>query len=110
MRIGIGGAWGVVLGVMLGWGGAEAASAASVTITADRDGTLYDDGQGGVANGSGEYVFAGTSGEPSDERRRALVHFDVAGAVPAGAVVESAELVLTMTRTISGTSRRRCTG
>lgn len=62
----------------------------TVFLTADRDNTLYDDGFGGVSNGAGSYLFLGNTS--LGQYRRALVRFDVAGALPPGAVVTSARL------------------
>ncbi|HXV12736.1 MAG TPA: DNRLRE domain-containing protein [Candidatus Krumholzibacteria bacterium] len=85
----------------------------SEEITASKDNTLYEEdglcdacpGTNGVldslSNGAGEWVFAGTNN--LGRARRALVAFDVAGNIPAGAVVDSVVLTLTMSRTIAGT-------
>ncbi len=74
--------------------------AASVAIPALRDNTLYEDAAGLLSNGAGEYLFAGLTNQP--KKRRALLAFDVAAAVPDGAVILSAQLVLEMSQTISG--------
>lgn len=70
-------------------------------IFADRDNTLYESATGALSNGAGSFIFAGTTlaGEP----RRALLHFDVAGTVPAMSTILSARLELTMTRSLAGT-------
>ncbi len=73
------------------------AGAVSVSLGASQDATLYDDPDGTLANGAGEYLFVGLTNQP--QVRRALIAFDVAGAVPAGATVLSAELTLEMSRT-----------
>lgn len=70
----------------------------TVTVTADRDNTIYFFATGN-SNGLG-HLFAGSTA--IGEFRRALVHFDVAGAVPAGAIITNAELTLTVNRTITG--------
>ena len=56
--------------------------AGEIGLIASRDNTLYENGGGALSNGSGNYLFAGnTNGQGL---RRALVHFDVAGGIPAG--------------------------
>jgi hypothetical protein len=57
----------------------------TVTLTATRDNTLYEQPGGGLSNGAGQYVFAGTT--VTSQRRRALLRFDVSGAIPAGSTV-----------------------
>ncbi|GJM23262.1 MAG: hypothetical protein DHS20C15_31770 [Planctomycetota bacterium] len=63
-----------------------------VTIEADRDNTLYESPTGALSNGRGFYFFAGLTN--NDERRRGLLHFDVASVLPAGAQVSSVQLEL----------------
>lgn len=63
------------------------------------DATLYEESPG-FANGSGSFLFAGRIVDGS--RRRVLLRFDVAGALPAGATVTGATLTMTVDRTISG--------
>ena len=76
---------------------APPAAAVSVSLAASHDVTLYDSPGSTLANGGGEYLFAGLTGQP--EARRGLIAFDVAGGVPAGATVFSVELTLQMSRT-----------
>ncbi|MCB9858239.1 MAG: DNRLRE domain-containing protein [Phycisphaerales bacterium] len=71
-----------------------------VSIGADKDNTLYESASGGLSNGSGEHMFAGETG--AGELRRAVIAFDVAGNVPAGATIISVTLTLYMSRTIAG--------
>lgn len=71
-----------------------------VTLEPSKDNTLYEDGSGSVSNGNGSFLFAGTTGQ--GRVRRALLAFDVAGAIPAGATIESVSLSLNMSRTPSG--------
>ncbi|MFK7739009.1 MAG: DNRLRE domain-containing protein [Planctomycetota bacterium] len=65
----------------------------TVAIEADRDVTLYESTTGSLANGTGDRMFFGVTGQGLI--RRGLVHFDVAANVPAGAKVLAATLVLT---------------
>lgn len=85
------------------WAGlANAASASDETVVLDAvlDNTLYEDFLGTTSNGSGQHIFSGTTNGGSP--RRALLAFDVASAVPAGATVRSVELRLYMSQTIAG--------
>jgi cysteine-rich repeat protein len=68
----------------------------TVTLVPARDGTLYEQ-SGDVANGAGQHLFAGATNDGS--RRRALLSFDVAGAVPAGAPVYDVVLTMYVSRT-----------
>jgi len=79
---------------------AAAASAETVELGADLDNTLYENADGVVSNGAGSFIFSGMT--LSNGVRRALVRFDVASAIPAGATIESVQVQLTMDRTISG--------
>jgi hypothetical protein len=70
-----------------------------VEIGASRDNTLYEDPAGNTSNGSGSHLFAGRTLVP--DRRRALIHFDVAAAVPAGATIDGVSLTLVVNKTIA---------
>lgn len=80
---------------------AAAAHADVAVLSASRDGTLYEDGE--YSNGAGVHMFAGETNFAG--ARRALIAFDVAGAIPAGSVIESVELRLHMSRSISGAAQ-----
>ena len=80
---------------------ATAAAQASVTLPSVKDTTLYEDPTGMLANGSGGAVFAGLTG--NGDTRRALLQFNLAGAIPAGAIVLRAELFLWVTGTSATT-------
>lgn len=67
------------------------ALATTVTIGASKDATIYQNPPDN-SNGAGAGLFAGTNGLNSP--RRGLLEFDIAGAVPAGATVESAQLTM----------------
>ena len=74
--------------------------AETLELVSVRDNTLYEDVGGSISNGSGQFFFTGTNA--LSEPRRGLVAFDVAAAAPAASLVVSAELVLQMSRSISG--------
>jgi hypothetical protein len=70
-----------------------------VTVAASLDNTIFSE-DGGLSNGAGDYFFAGrTKGTDGTELRRGLVAFDVAGALPPGATINSVTLTLYMSRT-----------
>jgi hypothetical protein len=76
----------------------------SVSLSADRDNTLYEDAAGALSNGAGEFLFAGTTSTTNQGLlRRALIRFDIAGsAIPAGSQIDSVKLTLFMSRTNAG--------
>jgi len=84
--------------------GVSSAGADTASIVADRDNTLYESAPGALSNGAGASFFAGRTQQTSNSIRRGLVHFNVAGALPAGAVIGSAKLRLIMSQTVSGPS------
>lgn len=71
-----------------------------ILVPAVRDNTLYEPAASGLSNGSGSRMFAGVT--LSALRRRALVAFDVASAVPRCSRILEVELVLTMVMSTSG--------
>ncbi len=78
---------------------ARPAPVQTVTLTAIRDTTLYEEPSGALSNGKGDSLFAGSTNNGS--ARRALVAFDLSS-IPAGSTVTRADLVLTITRTQTG--------
>ena len=75
---------------------ASVAGAETAFIPATRDGTLIESATGELGNGSGPALFAGRTSQQLGGRRRALLHFDVAGAIPAGMLVTHAEVSLVL--------------
>ena len=73
---------------------ATAVFASEVNIPADRDTTLIEDAEGDVANGSGPNLFVGLTNQAAHGIRRGLLRFDVAGALPANAVIDGIVLRL----------------
>src|SRR5512132_1601439 len=67
-------------------------------VRADRDTTLIEDPDGARSNGVGPVFFVGQTNQATGSLRRGLVRFDVASALPQGAVVESVMLHLTALR------------
>ena len=73
----------------------RSAAAATLTMFPAADATLYEDPAGSVANGAGEFLFAGRTNLATNPSRRSLLRFDVSE-LPAGAVITSASLRLHM--------------
>ncbi len=74
------------------------AAADIISIPAAADATLYEDPAGAIANGAGQHFFAGTNGSGVFLNRRALIRFDLAGAIPSDATITGVTLVLKMSR------------
>lgn len=75
-------------------------SADVLQIAPDMDNTMYEQTLGQTSNGAGEYIFSGTTN--NGRIRRALLHFDIAGSLPAGSTINSVTLRLSMNQTIAG--------
>lgn len=78
------------------------AAADQVQLLPIRDNTLYQDPDGLLSNGAGQHLFAGRTAQIQNSVRRALLAFDIAGAIPPGATIHSVTLRLNMSMTISG--------
>ena len=63
-----------------------------VVLAPSKDASMFEDAEGTLADGTGEALFCGRNRQML--RRRALIAFEVAGAIPEGAVVDSAVLIL----------------
>ncbi len=70
------------------------------TLTPIKDNTLYENTQGALSNALGNHFFCGQSA--TNQTRRAVLAFDIAGAIPAGATIDNVTLTLNMSRTIGG--------
>lgn len=75
-----------------------AAFADTVVLTSERDNTLYESGEGETSNGRGPTMFAGKTFQGFEDRRRCVMAFDIAAAIPPGSVVTGVELTLYMSR------------
>jgi len=79
------------------------AAALQVGLEPAKDATIYEDGDGSSANGSGSFFFTGRSGsQNSSAERRALLAFPIAPSVPTGSTITSVRLDLMMSRTQGG--------
>jgi spore coat protein A len=78
--------------------GVAVAQAHTATLQAVRDTTLYEPAvlTADAGNGAGDYLFTGVTKEGL--ARRAVIRFDIASAIPAGAVIDSVELTLNVSR------------
>lgn len=81
---------------------ASASAQTTINLVSDRDNTMYQESVTS-SNGAGAYLFAGPTLRGASERR-ALVRFDVAGSVPAGAHILEATLTLNCSRNNSETA------
>jgi len=75
------------------------AAQTTVSLSASKDATLYEDPTGSLANGSGGGLFIGITGQP--KIRRTLIQFDLS-AIPAGSRILAA--TLTTNSTLSASS------
>lgn len=73
-----------------------AAAQTVVSVPCAADATLYESATGSLANGSGTGLFIGLNAQ--NLARRALLRFDVAAHLPAGAVVIATSLSLNITQ------------
>jgi hypothetical protein len=75
------------------------ASGETITLTPERDASLYES-SGTRSNGAGGVIFTGTNSSGSP--RRGLLWFDVAGGIPSGATIDSVQLTLTVAGVAGG--------
>ena len=78
---------------------ATPAQAVIVAVPASRDATLYEDPGGALANDRGQSIFVGRNAFA--EARRAVLAFDVQAAVPQGAQVVEAQLLLDVVQAVA---------
>ncbi len=71
----------------------------TVVLTPQKDNTIYSS-SGTVSNGQGVYLFTGNTG--GGETHRALLKFNIAGSVPAGATITTVSLSVNVNKVPSG--------
>jgi hypothetical protein len=76
----------------------------TIDIVANRDTTIYKD-QPSNSNGAGPAMFVGDDARGSP--RRALIGFDIADSIPAGAIITSVGLKLVLDEAAPGDSKAR---
>ena len=72
----------------------------AISLSPSKDNTLYETISGTTSNGAGQFLFAGVTN--GGEIRRAVIAFDVVGAIPSGSTITSVNLTLQMSRTQAG--------
>ncbi len=90
--------------IALGWltiiatggdgGGGGGVTGDTLTLVPSKDNTLYEDATGSLSNGAGAIVAGRTGGMGGGLIRRAVMHFDIASVIPAGATINSVTLTL----------------
>src|SRR5262245_1896546 len=78
-----------------------------ISVVSARDNTIFQNATSN-SDGGGFTMFAGTEATPSP--RRALLAFDIAGNIPAGSVITSAQLTLTLQGVAGGDVTPRVIG
>jgi hypothetical protein len=71
--------------------------AETLIVPAAADNTLIESATGALSNGSGPAFFVGRNSQAVGSRRRGVIRFDVAAALPPGVIVTGAELRLVLT-------------
>ena len=79
---------------------AVSTGATRIKLNPIKDNTLYESPDGSISNGAGGHLFSGTNNKGN--MRRAVIAFDIAGNIPAGATISSVTLQLNMSRTAGG--------
>jgi PEP-CTERM motif len=67
---------------------------ATIVVTPIKDNTLYEDVEGDLSNGAGQFLFAGLTGLGL---RRALLAFDLSS-IPPGSIINSVSLTMFLSR------------
>jgi hypothetical protein len=70
------------------------------TLTPSKDNTLYFHAQGALSNAKGQHFFVGVTA--TGVVRRGVMAFDIAGAIPAGAIIQNATLTLNLSNSNTG--------
>jgi hypothetical protein len=73
----------------------------TVNPLAEKDNTLYEDEVDDLSNGAGDHLFTGLTNTPLI--RRAVIKFDIDGAIPADATIDSVQLTLNVSRNNNAT-------
>jgi hypothetical protein len=83
-----------------------AAVADQVTLTPQKDNTIFSDPPGTGSNAKGQYLFAGAAGlAVNGALRRGLVQFPLSG-IPAGSTVTSVKLTMRLSKAPFGSGNR----
>ena len=79
----------------------------TVYMVAGKDNTLIQNPDGAFSNGSGPSFFVGRTNQMMNSIRRGLLYFDVAGALPADAVITHVMLTMYLTQDQGTTDKLR---
>jgi hypothetical protein len=80
--------------------------AEQVTLQPVKDTTIYEDAEGSLSNGSGDYLFAGVNGITGGNRiLRSVIAFDLSS-IPAGARIENVTLQMLQETPRNDTTQR----
>jgi len=82
---------------------APRAGAVQVSLSPSKDNTLYQLQTGDASNGVGEYMFTGRTKDGFI--RRAVIQFNLAAAIPAGATINAVSLQMRASRVSNNTAR-----
>ncbi len=85
--------------------GQDVAAQNEIVLTPSKDNTLYESNTVALSNGAGLHLFVGRTSITSNALRRTLIAFSVAPALPEGVVIDSVQLELHLSKTVSGTKR-----
>ncbi|NOZ40838.1 MAG: DNRLRE domain-containing protein, partial [Planctomycetes bacterium] len=74
-----------------------------ISLGPSKDNTLINNGSGSVSNGTG-FLFAGKTGNSGPGALRALLAFDIASEIPAGATITDVQMTLTVLQAGNGSN------
>ena len=87
-------------------GGSSGGTGTVVTLTSNKDNTLFESGTGTLSNGAGPRFIAGRTGVNSNGLiRRGLLQFDLSS-IPANATITNVKLTMEMVKTPAGSGAR----
>jgi hypothetical protein len=94
--------------VLLGWTMTETlaqrktAEEQTKQLQASKDTTLIESPKGLLGNSEGQTIFVGRTGQPENSKRRGLIAFDFAGAIPPRSRILSVTLTMTLQLSAGG--------
>jgi len=83
-----------------------AAAEETKKLQPSKDTTLIESAKGLLGNSEGETIFVGRTGQPQESKRRGLIAFDLAGAIPARSRITSVTLTMTLQLSAGGDQPR----